>query len=126
MTARDNGTTRVGGGWCKGASKGVYELADGTARVVKMLDTERYRWWAWSIKPTSDIEKFRTLREAKQHIEKMRADDARLDNDYRTIAIGLLNRWVLDGPTQEEKQRRTDMTWRVMEELEADRDGRNR
>ena len=46
----------------------------------------------------------------------------RVDNDYRTIAIGLLNRWVLDGLTQEEKQRRTDVTWRVMEELEVDRD----
>ncbi len=74
MTARDDGTTRVGGGWRKGANKGVYELADGTARVVKILNngSNRQVWWAWSIKPTSDIEKFRTLREAKQHIEKLR------------------------------------------------------
>jgi hypothetical protein len=40
--------------------------------------------------------------------------------NYRIVAIGLLNRWVLDGFTHEERQRRTDMTWRVMEELEAD------
>lgn len=53
-------------------------------------------------------------------------DDGKLEQlkpyakDYRNIAVGSLNRWVLDGATQEERQRRTDMTWRLMEELEAD------
>ncbi len=32
--------------------------------------------------------------------------------------IGSLNNWVLSGTTQEEMQKRTDMTWRLMEYLE--------
>ena len=40
--------------------------------------------------------------------------------DYRTIIIKLLNDWVLNGTTENDKQRRTDMTWRLMEEIELD------
>ena len=81
MTARDNGAARVGGGWRrevktgwrKGAKTSMYELADGTAKIVKTLDTDSNRqvWWAWLTDPESDLEKFRTLREATQYIEKL-------------------------------------------------------
>lgn len=72
MTARDDDTARRGHGWRKGTNKGVYELTDGTARIVKMGDVAQHRWWAWSINPPSNIQKFWTLREAKEYIEKLR------------------------------------------------------
>lgn len=89
MTTRGDGAARasiswrkvtkkgVNGVYAKKGVKGVYELADGTARIVKMLDNEQYLWWVWSINPTSDIEKFKMLREAKKHIETMRAEAAK-------------------------------------------------
>ena len=40
--------------------------------------------------------------------------------DYRTIIIKLLNDWVLNGITENDKQRRTNMTWKLMEEIELD------
>ena len=41
----------------------------------------------------------------------------------RVEAVGILNDWVLEGSTQEERQRRTDQTWRLMEDIDPRGEG---